>query len=118
MDDDNARHGKQVAGVPIVGNIDLAKAQSMLADRLFDRAIISISTNISFRAQLFETWQDADIPFANVIHPSTVIGMNVSWGVGNVVMAFCHFGACAIIGNNNFLSAYCSIEHHCTSPDR
>ena len=39
--------------------------------------------------------------------------MNVAWGEGNVVMAFCHFGACATVGNNNFLSAYCSIEHHC-----
>jgi acetyltransferase-like isoleucine patch superfamily enzyme len=40
--------------------------------------------------------------------------MNVSWGEGNVVMAFCHFGACAAIGDSNFLSAFCSIEHHCT----
>ena len=38
--------------------------------------------------------------------------MNVAWGTGNVVMALCHIGACAIIGDNNFLSAYCSIEHH------
>ena len=39
--------------------------------------------------------------------------MNVQWGEGNVVMALCHFGACATVGDNNFLSAYCSIEHHC-----
>gem|GEM_PF-543241 len=112
MDDDSSRHGKQVAGVPIVGNIDLAQAQAMLTDGKFDAAIISISTNIPFRAKLFDEWHSAAIPFANVIHPSAVVGMNVRWGVGNVVMALCHFGACATIGNNNFLSAYCSLEHH------
>jgi acetyltransferase-like isoleucine patch superfamily enzyme len=42
-----------------------------------------------------------------------VVGINVQLGEGNVVMALCHFGACATVGDNNFLSAYCSIEHHC-----
>ena len=74
---------------------------------------ISVSTSIPFRERIFTAWQARGIPFANVIHPSAVVGMNVALGEGNVVMAFCHFGACATVGDNNFLSAYCSIEHHC-----
>jgi UDP-3-O-[3-hydroxymyristoyl] glucosamine N-acyltransferase len=85
----------------------------MAAAGEFDAAVISISTNIGVRTRIFEQWKSRGIAFANVIHPSSVIGMNVAWGEGNVVMALCHFGACAKVGDNNFLSAFCSIEHHC-----
>jgi acetyltransferase-like isoleucine patch superfamily enzyme len=113
LDDNAALHGKQVAGVPILGAIDLARAADMHAARQFDAAVISISTSIPARARIFAQWKGRGIPFANVIHPSCVTGINVVWGEGNVVMALCHFGACATVGDNNFLSACCSIEHHC-----
>ncbi len=113
MDDNAAIHGKTVAGVPVIGAIDPARAAGMLAGGEIHAAVISVSTSIPFRARVFAEWKAAGIPFANVIHPSAVVGMNVAMGEGNVVMAFCHFGACATVGDNNFLSAYCSIEHHC-----
>jgi sugar O-acyltransferase (sialic acid O-acetyltransferase NeuD family) len=113
VDDNTALHGKRVAGVPIVGAIDAARGADMLAVGEIDAAVISISTSIPARSRLFEAWKAHGVPFANVIHSSCVVGMNVHWGEGNVVMALCHFGACATVGDNNFLSAYCSIEHHC-----
>jgi sugar O-acyltransferase (sialic acid O-acetyltransferase NeuD family) len=113
MDDNAALHGKMVAGVPVIGAIDAARAGALLASGEIDAAVISVSTSIPFRERIFTTWKAQGIRFANVIHPSAVVGINVAWGEGNVVMAFCHFGACATVGDNNFLSAYCSIEHHC-----
>lgn len=113
MDDNAALHGRTVAGVPVIGAIDAARATDLLASGAIDAAVISVSTSIPFRERIFTTWKAQGIPFANVIHPSAVVGINVAWGEGNVVMALCHFGACATIGDNNFLSAYCSIEHHC-----
>jgi sugar O-acyltransferase (sialic acid O-acetyltransferase NeuD family) len=113
VDDNAALHGRRVAGVPIVGEIDAARGADMLAAGDIDAAVISISTSIPARSRLFEAWKARGVPFANVIHPSCVVGMNVQWGEGNVVMALCHLGACATVGDNNFLSAYCSIEHHC-----
>ncbi len=113
VDDNAAIHGKSIAGVPVQGAIDVNWAADQLAAGAFDAAVISISTNIGVRARIFEQWKARGIPFANVVHPSAVVGMNVSWGEGNVVMALCHFGACATVGDNNFVSAYCSIEHHC-----
>ena len=113
MDDNAALHDKTVAGVPVIGAIDGARAAGMLAAGDIHAAVISVSTSIPFRARIFAEWKAAGIPFANVVHPSAVVGMNVAMGEGNVVMAFCHFGACATVGDNNFLSAYCSIEHHC-----
>ena len=113
MDDNAAIHGKTVAGVPVIGAIEPVRAAELLATGAIDAAVISVSTSIRFRQRIFTTWRAQVIPFANVIHPSAVVGMNVAMGEGNVVMAFCHFGACATVGDNNFLSAYCSIEHHC-----
>ena len=113
LDDNRALHGKTIAGIPILGAIDVTRSVEMLAAGVIDAAVISISTSIPARRRIFDAWKAAGIPFANVIHPSSVVGMNVQWGEGNVVMALCHFGACATVGDNNFLSAYCSIEHHC-----
>jgi sugar O-acyltransferase (sialic acid O-acetyltransferase NeuD family) len=114
LDDNAAIHGKTLAGVPVLGAIDVERALDMKAARRFDAAVISISTSIPARRRIFEQWKSSGLIFANVIHPSCVVGINVAWGEGNVIMAFCHFGSCATIGDNNFLSAYCSIEHHCT----
>lgn len=113
LDDNAALLGRRVAGVPILGAIDVARGADLLATGEIDAAVISISTSIPARSRIFEAWKAHGIPFANVIHPSCVVGMDVQWGEGNVVMALCHFGACATIGDNNFLSAFCSIEHHC-----
>ncbi len=114
LDDNAALHGKQVAGVPILGAIDLARAADMqLPGNSTPRSFPSAPA-FPARARIFEQWKSRGIPFANVVHPSCVVGINVAWGEGNVVMALCHFGACATIGDNNFLSAFCSIEHHCT----
>ncbi|MFO7633644.1 MAG: biotin/lipoyl-containing protein [Caldilinea sp.] len=113
MDDNTVLHDKRVAGVPVIGAVDAEHAVNLLTTGEFDAAVISVSTSIHFRERIFTTWKAQGIPFANVLHPSAVVGINVAMGEGNVVMAFCHFGACAAVGDNNFLSAYCSVEHHC-----
>jgi sugar O-acyltransferase (sialic acid O-acetyltransferase NeuD family) len=117
MDDNSALHGKKVNGVPIIGPVEIDHAVDLFERAEFDAAVISVSTDIGFRARIFEEWRAKGIPFANVIHPSVVIGTNVSWGEGNVVLAFCQIGPCSSIGHNNFISAYCSIEHHSTLGD-
>lgn len=113
LDDNSALYGKTVAGVPILGAIDLSRVLDMAAANYFDAAVISISTSIPARKRIFEQWKGRGIAFANVVHPSCVVGINAVLGEGNVIMALCHIGSCATIGDNNFLSAYCSIEHHC-----
>jgi len=112
FDDNKSLHGKKVAGVPIIGNVDYEKISGLFSENEFDKLIISVSTSISFREKAFDNLVKLNVPFTNVIHPSTVIGSNVKIGVGNVILANCHIGACAKISNNNFISAYCSIEHH------
>jgi sugar O-acyltransferase (sialic acid O-acetyltransferase NeuD family) len=112
VDDNPNLRGKKVNGVPVTGGIDMDRIVEMYEQDEFDAAVISISTIIKLRAELFEKLKARGIPFANIIHPSVVKGMNVKMGEGNVIMAFTHLGACASLGDNNFISAYCSIEHH------
>lgn len=113
MDDNPALAGKSAGGVPVVGGIDLDRAATMHREGDFDAAVISVSTSIPFRQRIYDEWQARGIPFANVIHPSAVIGANVTLGQGNLILAFCNISACATLGDNNFISPYCSIEHHC-----
>jgi sugar O-acyltransferase (sialic acid O-acetyltransferase NeuD family) len=112
LDDNPELRGKKVNGVPVTGGIDMDRIVELYERGEFDAAVISISTIIKLRAEIFEKLKGRGIPFANIIHPSVVKGINVKMGEGNVIMAFTHLGACASLGNNNFISAYCSIEHH------
>jgi sugar O-acyltransferase (sialic acid O-acetyltransferase NeuD family) len=112
LDDNPELRGKKVNGVPVTGGIDIDRIVDQYEQGEFDAVVISISTIIKLRAEIFEKLKGRGIPFANVIHPSVVKGMNVKMGEGNIIMAFTHLGACASLGDNNFISAYCSIEHH------
>src|SRR5687767_13634417 len=112
LDDNPELRGKKVNGVPVTGGIDMDRIVELYERGEFDAAVISISTIIKLRAEIFEKLKGRGIPFANIIHPSVVKGFNVKMGEGNVIMAFTHLGACASLGDNNFISAYCSIEHH------
>ena len=79
---------------------------------LFDFIVNTFSTSITFRKKIFIELNNAGIPFANLIHPASYIGFNNIIGQGNVVFAHVSIGPCTQIGNDNFISARCNIEHH------
>ncbi|MCI0353364.1 MAG: hypothetical protein L0Z53_28430, partial [Acidobacteriales bacterium] len=110
LDDDAKVHGKFVMGYPVLGGMEAS--ERLWKDHFFDAVVISISTSIKARVNLFEQYTSAGIPFANVIDPSALVLSNTSLGTGNVILALCHIGACSAIGNNNFMSARTHIEHH------
>jgi sugar O-acyltransferase (sialic acid O-acetyltransferase NeuD family) len=112
FDDNPHLHGRTIMGVPVAGPIREDLVTGMLERDELDGAVISISTLIPLRRRIFEQLTARGVPFANVIHPTACVGTNVRIGRGNVILGFCHIGACAVIGDNNFLSAYVSIEHH------
>lgn len=112
FDDNKSLIGKTVFGVPVSGAIDPKVIKTKFDSGEFDAAVISISTSIKHRARIYNELSEIGIPFANVIHPTVCVGLNVKLGTGNVILAFCHLGPCAKIRNNNFLSVNCSIEHH------
>ena len=109
-DDDTSRWAAEVMGVPVVGGFE--RLVSLFEEGAFDAAIIAISTSVPARARLREALGAHGIPLANAIDPTARIAAGVTFGTGNVVCAFCHFGVDTVVGDNNFLSAYNSFDHH------
>ena len=110
VDDDASRWAGEVMGVPVVGGFE--QLVTLFGKGAFDAAIIAISTSVPARARLRKALEANGIPLANAIDPTTRIAVDVTFGTGNVVCAFCHFGVGTVVGHNNFLSAFNSYDHH------
>jgi len=110
FDDDVTRWAEEVMGVPVVGGGD--RLIELVERSAIDAAVISISTSIRARTRLRQVCLDAGIPLVNAIDPTARITAGVTFGVGNVVCAYCHFGVGTTVGDNNFFSAYNSFDHH------
>jgi acetyltransferase-like isoleucine patch superfamily enzyme len=110
VDDDQDQWGGQVFGVPVVGGTQQLKEH--YADKHFDAAVVCIGTSVPARTRFRELCGELGIPLVNAIDPTARIAAEVEFGVGNVVCAFCHFGVGTRIGDNNFVSAYNSFDHH------
>ena len=109
-DDDTSRWADSVMGVPVVGGFE--RLVALFGEGAFDAAIIAIGTSVSARSRLREALAARGIPLANAIDPTARIADGVTFGQGNIVCAFCHFGVGTVVGDNNFLSAYNSYDHH------
>ena len=110
VDDDASRWAGEVMGVPVVGGFE--RLVTLFGEGAFDAAIIAIGTSVPARARLREALAANGIPLANAIDPTARIAAGVTFGTGNIVCAFCHFGVGTVVGDNNFLSAYNSYDHH------
>ncbi len=110
LDDSREKWGETVYETPVLGGTD--RLETLFAQGAFDRVIVAISTSVAVRAKFLARCREAKIPLANAIDPSATLAQDVQIGEGNVICAFCHFGTSAIIGDNNFFSAYNSYDHH------
>jgi acetyltransferase-like isoleucine patch superfamily enzyme len=108
-DDDASRWAGEVMGVPVVGGFE--RLVTLFGKGAFDAAVIAIGT-VPARARLREALAANGIPLANAIDPTARIAAGVTFGTGNIVCAFCHFGVGTVVGDNNFLSACNSYDHH------
>jgi acetyltransferase-like isoleucine patch superfamily enzyme len=110
LDDDKARWGTSVQDVPIVGGIN--RLQALFAEGGFDAAVITVGKSINARVKLRQLCAAHGIPLANAIDRSAVLLSDVKIGTGNIICAMCHFGNGTVIGDNNFISAHSSFDHH------
>jgi len=58
-----------------------------------------------------------EFKFVNAIHPSVVIGNNVTLGKGIVAMAGCIFNPKSVIGDFTFFATGAQVEHDCVISD-
>jgi sugar O-acyltransferase (sialic acid O-acetyltransferase NeuD family) len=110
LDDNSELHGKTIYGLPILGSSRLA--EEWFHSGRCDAAIISVSTSNAVRRRWYEWLKSIGIPLVNAVDPTAKLNRGVLLGEGNVICAFVHVGVETRIGNNNFLSAYTSIDHH------
>lgn len=110
VDDGRDKWGSSVAGVPVVGGTD--RLADLFASGGFDAAVIAISTSVAARQKFRELCAGAGIPLANAVDRTAKVATDVELGSGNVICAFVHLGTGVRIGDNNFLSAYNSFDHH------
>jgi acetyltransferase-like isoleucine patch superfamily enzyme len=110
VDDDPARWAEEIMGVPVVGGF--SHLTELFAAGGADAAIIAVGTSVPARVRLREALTEVGIPLANAIDPTARICADVEFGAGNIVCANCHFGVATIVGDNNFISAYNSFDHH------
>jgi UDP-3-O-[3-hydroxymyristoyl] glucosamine N-acyltransferase len=109
--DDNADFwGREIRGLPVVGGSD--RIAELWEARSFDSAVITISTSVEARARLRQLCRAAGVPLANAIDHTARITSGVTIGTGNVICAFVHLGTDTVIGDNNFISAFNSYDHH------
>lgn len=111
--DDIKSVNSNVHGINVKGKIDPEQILKDFSAGIFDCFIITISTNLEFRAKVFKELISLDIPSINLIHPNVNIGFNLDIGQGNVIFSSVNIGPEVSIGDNNFISSFSNIEHHC-----
>lgn len=103
-------------GVPVIGRQeDLSRLQQ---EYKIQCGVVTIGDNWSRFLVAKEIKKiKPDFLFPNIIHPSVVVGKNVSMGEGVVIMAGCIINPQAIIGNFSFFATGAQIEHDCQIGD-
>lgn len=111
LDDTPSKQGSVVDGIPVIGGT--TRLGELVQKGLVDSAVVAISTSVAARARFRAACTAAGLPLSdNIIDRSTVIAHDVQMGRGNVICALCHFGNGTKVGDNNFISAYNSFDHH------
>jgi len=109
LDDNPQLHGTTVMGCPVLGNLD--ECIRLWKNGFFEYLTLAIGV-LPLRYQLYDRFSREGIPFGNIVDPTASVLSDVMMGTGNLVMGYCRIGPQAVIGNNNFLSAFINLEHH------
>lgn len=89
------------------------KSEKEYSPKIEDEVIISIGSN-SIRKKLAEKINSS---FGWAIHPSSILGDDVSIGQGSVVMAGAVINSSTHVGNHGIINTSCSIDHDCSIAD-
>jgi sugar O-acyltransferase (sialic acid O-acetyltransferase NeuD family) len=105
IDDDPAKHGTEVLGVPVFGHLDALAGRDIAA-------AMGIGDNSGRRRQ-FESLRARGVVVVAGVHPAAVISAHATIGAGTVAMANAVVNVAATIGENVILNTGCTVDHHC-----
>jgi UDP-perosamine 4-acetyltransferase len=106
LDDDEARWGRKILGVPIEGPVSRDRIGSA-------PAIIAIGDNRTRRALA----ERLDAQWVTACHPSAVVHPSASLGPGTVVFAGSVIQPDATIGAHSIINTASSVDHDCIVGD-
>lgn len=106
-DDDEARWGGELLGVPIRGPLEAAAGAEV------DGAVVAVGDN-RVRKSLAERF---DLPWIAVVHPAAVVHPSVELGGGTVVFAGAAIQPDTRIGRHAIVNTGASVDHDCRLGD-
>ncbi|MEN3001406.1 MAG: acetyltransferase [Armatimonadota bacterium] len=109
-DDDPAKWGKQLMGVPIVGGIQ----QAIKDFKNFTGAIVAIGDNRT-RRQITSCLDG--LPWLTLIHPYAWVDPTAQIGAGSLVCAGAVVQAETYIGSHGIINTSASVDHDCVLGD-
>jgi len=105
VDDDLALHHSSFLGLPVLGSIaDLPSIDH-------EAVVVAIGHNLT-RQKISRQLKTQRVQFATAVHPSAIIGSEVTIGPGSVIAAGVIINAGARIGEGVILNTGCTVDHH------
>ncbi|MEW1982235.1 acetyltransferase [Citricoccus sp. NPDC079358] len=106
LDDDVSLHGTSVAGLPVLGGLDLAatRTERLLVCAGSGRARAAIVARLA-------TFGVGEERYATHIHPSAVIGDGSTFGAGSIVLAGCVLTGDVTLGRHTVLMPRTVLTH-------
>jgi len=96
LDDDPARHGRVVAGVPVIGPLELVHSEP--------RSSVVLTTgrpdNYVSRPLIAARLGLADERYATIVHPTATVGSTCTIGCGSVLLAHADLTADVVVGRH------------------
>ena len=96
LDDDPGRHGNVVAGVPVIGPLELVHSEP--------RASVVLTTgrpdNYVSRPLIAARLGLADERYATIVHPTATVGSTCTIGCGSVLLAHADLTADVVVGRH------------------
>ncbi len=109
LDADVARHGQSVAGLTIMGAVNLLPR---LRRQGIHGAIVAIGDNRT-RMSYAQLVRQAGLELISAIHPSAIISPSAKLGDGVCVAPGVIIGTDASVGNSVILNSGCIVDHEC-----
>ncbi len=114
-DQDPSKHGTSILGVDVIGDDGVLDEQTAADIRL----VLGVGSTEagSARRKIFDNLKARGYEFANVVHPSAVIGRDVEIGEGAQIMAGAVIQTGCRIGKGVIVNTGARVDHDCILGD-
>lgn len=107
LDDDPARRGELLIGLPVIGELDLLFNGKLK----FDQAVIAIGDNAT-RREIATQMASRNIPPATAIHPAATVAHDVQIEPGSMICAGAVINPGTRIGHHVIINTGATVDHH------